>query len=107
MATIASHPDFPTSGTIKVSVEVYDMVGNKSTISDYTFRTKPSCVDLGCCQDVSLQTGNNPSFLYNGFTLNISGGYNPTFTINGNTGTLDCGTAGQGVNIYKGTEDTS
>ena len=83
------------------------MEHNVDTISTYSFTTKPSCVDLGCCQNVSLQTGNNPSFIYNGFTLNISGGLNPTFTFNGNTGTINCGTENQGMHIYKGTETNS
>ncbi|MEI6673199.1 MAG: hypothetical protein WCL02_08035 [bacterium] len=49
-----------------------DMVGNIDNINNYTFSTKPSCVDLGCCQDVYVQTGINPPFFYSGFTLNIS-----------------------------------
>ena len=77
------------------------MEGNVDTIGDYSFNTKPSCVDLGCCQDVYLQTGDNPPVLYSGFYMYISGGNNPSFTINGNTGIVDCGLEGQGVDIYK------
>jgi hypothetical protein len=68
------------------------MENNIDTISDYIFDTKPSCADLGCCQDVYLQTGSNSPILYPRFTLNISGGFNPSFVIDGNTGTVDCGT---------------
>jgi hypothetical protein len=62
-----------------------DMVGNIDDINDYSFTTKPSCTDLGCCQDVYLQRRSDLPFLYSGFVLNISGGINPSFVINGNT----------------------
>gem|GEM_PF-2229330 len=54
--TISGQAAFPSSGTIKLIVEAYDMEGTIDTISDYIFTTKPSCVDLGCCQNVYLQT---------------------------------------------------
>ena len=107
LTTISSHPNFPSSWTIKVIVSAQDMEWNFDTISDYTFSTKPSCADLGCCHEVSLQTGNTIPFVYNLFALNISGGINPTFTFDGNTGTINCGTENEGMDIYTWTESTS
>ncbi len=105
--TISGHVIFPSSGSIQVHVYAEDMENNIDTISDYIFDTKPSCADLGCCQDVYLQTGSNSPILYPRFTLNISGGFNPSFVIDGNTGTVDCGTEWLGMTIYKWTEENS
>lgn len=106
--TIANHVNFPSSGTIIVSVYAEDMEGNVDTISDYSFKTKPSCTDYGCFHDVYLQTGITLPFLYSNFTLTISGGINPSFTSNGDTGTLYCGTENEtALDIYKGTEQNS
>ena len=106
--TISSQIAFPSSWTIQVSVSAQDMEWNPDTIGDYSFETKPSCADLGCCDNISIQTGENPAVIYSGFTLNVSGGIDPSFTIDGNTGTLDCGTENQmGLNIYKWVENFS
>ena len=105
--SISSHVAFPSSWTIQVNVYATDMAGNIDTINDYTFTTKPSCQDLWCCGDIYVQTGMNVPFLYTPSALYVSWWLNPSFTINGNTWTIDCNTANQGMNIYKGTEDSS
>lgn len=106
--TISGHANFPSSGTITVSVYAEDMEGNIDTISDYSFRTKPSCGDYWCFHDVYLQTGITLPFLYNDFTLYISGGINPYFTGDGNTGTLYCGTENiTALDMYNGVEENS
>ena len=87
-----NHTTFPSSWTIHVSVYAEDMVGNIDTISDYSFRTKPSCSDYGCFHDIYIQTGNTIPFLYPNTTLSISWGINPYFTGYGNTWTIYCGT---------------
>ncbi|EKD24979.1 MAG: hypothetical protein ACD_80C00142G0021 [uncultured bacterium (gcode 4)] len=105
--TISGHVNFPTSWTIHVSVYAEDMENNVDTINDYIFNTKPSCTDLGCCQNVYLQTGFTvPSFLYSWFILNVSWGVNPTFTFSGNTGLIDCNIDSWGLDIYKWIEYT-
>lgn len=106
--TISGHADFPSSWTINVSVYAEDMEGNIDTINDYSFKTKPSCSDYGCFHDVYLQTGITLPFLYNNFTLYVSGGIDPYFTGNGNTGTLYCGTENEtALDIYDGIEQNS
>lgn len=106
--TISEHANFPSSWTITVSVYAEDMEGNIDTINDYSFRTKPSCGDYGCFHNVFLQTGVSLPFLYNNFTLSISGGINPYFVSNENTGTLYCGTENEtALNIYNGIEQNS
>jgi len=105
--TISGHVVFPTSWTIQVSVYAEDMEGNTSSISPYSFWTRPSCGDLGCCNEVYIQTGINIPFLYSGFTLNVSGGLDASFTNSGSTGTLYCGTENQGMDIYRWTEENS
>ena len=105
--SISNHIAFPSSGTIHVSVYALDMADNTDNISDYTFNTKPSCLDLGCCDSLYLQTGVNPPILYSGSILSVSGGNNPTFTYSGNTGTINCWSPVLGMNIYSGTEDNS
>ena len=106
--SISSHPSFPSSWTIKVIVYAEDMEWTPDTISDYTFSTKPSCFDLGCCDPMHIQTGTYAPFLYSWFSLTISGGINPTFTFSGATGTINCGTEEQqGTNLYKWTEEAS
>ena len=104
--SISNHVVFPSSWTILVSVYAQDMAGNTDNINDYTFTTKPSCQDLWCCT-LYIQTGNNTPFLYNKTGLYISWWVNPSFTINGNTGTVDCDSNYQGMNIYKWTESAS
>jgi len=52
---ITNHLDFPTSGTLQVSVTAYDTAGSIDTISDYTFATRPSCSEFQCCIPPSLQ----------------------------------------------------
>lgn len=105
--TISNHLAFPYSGTIHVQVYATDMAGTLDNIQDYTFQTRPSCIELGCCNQVYIQTWTAPSFLYSGINITISWGFNPSFTSYGNTGILDCGTANQGMNIYRWTEITS
>ncbi len=105
--TIDNHVDFPTSWTIHVHVYALDMAGTTDAINDYTFTTKPSCLDLGCCDALYIQTWTNLPFLYTPSFLTVSGWFNPSFTIYGLTGVLDCGTAGMGMNIYKWTEQNS
>jgi hypothetical protein len=78
------------------------MAGNQDQIANYSFTTRPSCADLGCCNNIYVQTRNNSPFLYNNFVLNISGGINPSFIITGSTGTVDCGMANEyAMDIYK------
>jgi hypothetical protein len=84
-----------------VRVYAEDMENNIDTISDYIFSTKPSCADLGCCEEIYLQTGSSFPILYPGSNLTISGGFNPSFVINGTTGTVDCGIGDQGITIDK------
>lgn len=105
--TLINHPTFPSSWTIQVIVNAQDMVGNYDTVSNYIFTTSPSCIDLGCCDPLYLQTWNTMPFLYNGTILNVSGGNNPSFTVQGNTWILYCGTENQGMNIYKWTDAMS
>jgi len=106
--TINSHPEFPSSWTIRVSVYAEDMAGNEDTINDYQFRTKPSCADYGCFHNVYLQYGDDTPFLYDNFSLSVLWGIDPSFTINGDTGTLYCGMENEtALNIYKWTEELS
>ncbi len=104
---ILNHPDFPNSWTIQVHVYAEDMVGTIDTIGDYIFWTRPSCMELGCCSTITIQTWTNLPFVYSGTTLMISGWINPSFTTTGNTWTLYCGTENQGMDIYKWTETSS
>jgi len=103
--SINNHPEFPFSGTIQVHVYAEDMVGNVDQISNYSFNTRPSCVALGCCNQIFIQTWINLPFLYNQTILSISGGINPSFTIHGNTWIIYCGTENQWMNIYKWTQE--
>lgn len=103
-----NHTPFPSSWTIHVSVYAEDMVGNVDTISDYSFRTKPSCSDYGCFHDVYIQTGNTLPFIAPTSTLSISGGINPYFTGYGNTWTIYCGTENEvPMSISRWTENQS
>ena len=106
--TISGHLAFPSSWTIQVSIDVQDLAGNQDQIPSYSFTTRPSCGDLGCCNNIYVQTWTNIPFLYNPFTLTISGGISPSFIIHGNTGTVDCGMANEyAMDIYKWTEEHS
>jgi hypothetical protein len=53
--SLLTHPDFPSSSTITISVTARDMAGNLDTIGDYSFSTRPSCGELNCCQDKQIQ----------------------------------------------------
>ncbi len=103
-----NHSNFPSSWTIQVSVYAEDMIGNIDTISDYSFRTKPSCSDYGCFHDIYIQTGITIPFLYPNTTISISWWINPYFTGYGNTGTIYCGTENESpMRISKWTENQS
>lgn len=105
--TVANHIPFPTSWTIQVSVYAQDMEGNIDTIDDYTFSTKPSCIDLGCCEQNYLQTGTNSPVPYNGNILNISWWIDPSFVFDGNTWTVDCHMENQWMDIFKWVEEST
>jgi len=105
--TLSNHIPFPSSWTIQVSVYAEDMEGNIDTINDYSFTTRPSCVDLGCCNEIYVQTWYTP-FIYNAFTLTISGWINPTFVVDGNTWTVDCGMENDtALSLYKWSEENT
>lgn len=107
---ITNHADFPTSGTIQVSVYALDMAGNVDTIADYSFTTRPACSEFQCCNPISIQTGSNNPFTYVWSSLTISGGINPYFSWSvwtWGTGYLYCGTANNGLTLYSGHSNQS
>jgi hypothetical protein len=104
MVEVSNHVDFPASWTIRVRVAVRDMVGNQWTISDYSFVTRQSCSQLGCCDDKYIQY-KNISSLFARNTFTVQGGLNPVFSVSvDGTWYIDCGLTNQGMFIYKGTE---
>lgn len=105
--TISDHIAFPNSWTILVHVYARDMAGTLGNIQDYTFRTRPSCTEIECCNQIYIQTGNDIPFFYTGTNITVSGGINPSFIINGNTGIINCGVGNQGMNLYRWTEEYS
>ncbi len=105
--TITDHPDFPNSWTIQVHIYAEDMAGTVDTIGDYTFWTRPSCMELWCCSTIDIQTWTNAPFVYSGTTLIISGWMNPSFTVNEHTWIVNCGTENQGMDIYEWVEPYS
>ncbi|AHB41525.1 hypothetical protein P148_SR1C00001G0735 [candidate division SR1 bacterium RAAC1_SR1_1] len=107
---ITNHIDFPTSGTIRVSIYAEDMEGTVDTISDYIFSTRPDCSEFQCCNPILLQTGATATpFYYINGSLQILGGINPYFTgdLTNTTGTLYCGTENEGFLLYSGHGNTS
>lgn len=105
--SISNHVAFPYSWSIQVSISATDMVGTPDTIWDYIFTTRPSCIDLGCCNTVYINTRNTLPFLYTGINITISGWLNPSFVSNGTTWTLYCGTENEWMNIYKWIEENT
>ena len=104
MVEVSNHVDFPASWTILVRVAVRDMAGNQWTISDYSFVTRQSCSQLGCCDDKYIQY-KNISSLFTRNTVIIEGGLDPVFYLwSDGTWYIDCGLINQGMSIYKGTE---
>jgi hypothetical protein len=56
------------------------MENNLDTISDYSFVTRASCSQLGCCDDKYIQY-KNISSLFARNTLTVQGGLNPVFSV--------------------------